>query len=90
VRDPGRLYVVGSNFGQQQHPAWSSNLLADPRATVTIGGQDVGVRATLLDGPQRELVWARFVDLAGTYDVYRSRTQRDIRLFALEPLEPGT
>jgi len=85
-REPARLFVVGSNFGQARHPAWSGNLLADPRATVTIGGRDVRVRATLLEGPERERIWQAFVDLARTYDAYRERTERDIRVFALDPV----
>ena len=31
--------VVGSNFGKDHHPAWTTNLLADPKATVTFKGQ---------------------------------------------------
>ena len=33
-READKIYVVGSNFGQQHHPAWTSNLLADPKAVV--------------------------------------------------------
>lgn len=86
VREPGRLFVVGSNFGQARHPAWSSNLLADPAAMVTIGGTDVPVHATMLTGAERDRVWRLFVDLATTYDAYRDRTDRDIRVFALDPV----
>jgi deazaflavin-dependent oxidoreductase (nitroreductase family) len=89
VREPGRLYVVGSNFGQERHPAWSGNLLADPHATVTIGGVDVPVVATRLEGAERDRVWQLFVDLAKTYDAYRDRTDRDIRVFALDPVTPA-
>ena len=83
VRDGERLCVIGSNFGQQRHPLWSSNLLAEPRAVVTIGGTDVPVTATLLDGAERERVIELFVALASTYDAYRHRTDRELRVFAL-------
>lgn len=83
-RDGRSLYVVGSNFGQAHHPAWTSNLLTTPRATVTIGGKDVPVVATQLDGAERDRVWAAFVELASTYDAYRGRTDRDIRVFRLD------
>lgn len=83
-RDSGRLYVVGSNFGQTKHPAWSGNLLKEPQAIVTIGGKDVPVRATLLSGAERDRVWRAFEELASTYAAYRDRTDRDIRVFALE------
>ncbi|GAB3872288.1 hypothetical protein GCM10027610_137470 [Dactylosporangium cerinum] len=32
VRDGGDFIVIGSNWGQAHHPAWTSNLLADPAA----------------------------------------------------------
>jgi deazaflavin-dependent oxidoreductase (nitroreductase family) len=84
-REAGSVHVVGSNFGQAHHPAWTTNLLADPRATVTIGGKDVPVVATLLTGAERDRVYDAFVELASTYDAYRSRTDRDIRVFRLTP-----
>jgi deazaflavin-dependent oxidoreductase (nitroreductase family) len=83
-RDAGRLHVVGSNFGQERHPAWSTNLLAHPQAVVTIGGTDVPVVARLLSGAERDRVWQGFVDTARTYAAYGERTDREIRAFALE------
>ena len=82
LQDGDRLLILGSNFGQQQHPAWTSNLLAHPMATVAIGGDEVPVRAALLDGPDRDEALRRFL----AYPMYRSyltRTDRDLRLFAL-------
>lgn len=84
VRDGDRLLVTGSNFGQERHPAWSENLVADPAGTVTIGGTDVAVRATLLQGEERDRAWRRFTDLARTYSAYEARTTRHLRVFALE------
>jgi deazaflavin-dependent oxidoreductase (nitroreductase family) len=84
VRHGARVCVAGSNFGQERHPLWSENLLADARATVTIGGKDVPVRASLLDGEERDRVYDGFIELARTYDAYRDRTSRHIRVFALE------
>jgi deazaflavin-dependent oxidoreductase (nitroreductase family) len=83
-REGASLHVVGSNFGQAHHPAWTGNLLKDPHAVVTTGGQATPVVATLLAGPERERVYAEFVALASAYDAYRSRTDRDIRVFRLD------
>ncbi|RZS36585.1 deazaflavin-dependent oxidoreductase (nitroreductase family) [Herbihabitans rhizosphaerae] len=84
-REGNRAYVVGSNFGQQHHPAWTGNLLADPEAVVTLAGKEIPVRATLLDGEERDRVFAEFVKRAKAYDVYRERTTREIRVFRLDP-----
>jgi deazaflavin-dependent oxidoreductase (nitroreductase family) len=74
--------VLGSNFGQQHHPAWSSNLLANPDATAVIGGGEVPVTATLLAGDERERGLQRFCEYP-MYRAYLTRTDRHLRLFAL-------
>lgn len=84
LRDGDRLLVLGSNFGQQHHPAWSANLLAEPDAVVAINGVEVPVTATLLTGPERELGLQRFLAYP-MYQSYRTRTDRELRLFALTP-----
>jgi deazaflavin-dependent oxidoreductase (nitroreductase family) len=84
LRDGESLLVLGSNFGQQHHPAWSANLLADPEAVVAINGVEVPVTATLLTGAEREHGLARFLAYP-MYQSYRTRTDRELRLFALTP-----
>jgi deazaflavin-dependent oxidoreductase (nitroreductase family) len=83
LREGDRLFLVGSNFGQARHPAWSSNLLADPNAWVTMGAREIPVIATQLTGPESERVFRRFADYARNYDAYRGRTDRDLRVFEL-------
>jgi deazaflavin-dependent oxidoreductase (nitroreductase family) len=82
-RDGDTLIVVGSNFGQAKHPAWSANLLAHPDAVVTMGGKDIPVRATRLEGAEAEAGYQLMVDTVRTYAAYRDRTDRDIRVFRL-------
>lgn len=85
VRENGELFVVGSNFGQDNHPAWSNNLLENARCTVTIGGVDVAVEASPVFGPEKERIFERFIAIGGTYARYRDRTDRDLRIFRLVP-----
>lgn len=82
IRDNNRLLVLGSNFGQPHHPGWSSNLLAHPAVTVTIRGTVIPVTACLLNGDEREQALARFRVLS-IYRQYQSRTDRELRVFAL-------
>lgn len=82
-RDGAQLLVIGSNFGQAHHPAWTANLRANPRAVVTIGGVDVPVLARQLDGDERQRAIDSFIALTGVYAAYLRRTDRDIRVFAL-------
>jgi deazaflavin-dependent oxidoreductase (nitroreductase family) len=83
MREGDRLFLVGSNFGQARHPAWSSNLLADPNAWVTMGGREIPVITTKLTGPESERVFRKFADYAPNYDANRGRTDRDLRVFEL-------
>jgi deazaflavin-dependent oxidoreductase (nitroreductase family) len=86
LRDGRRLLILGSNWGQQQHPDWSANLLARPDATVAIGGREIAVTATELTGQDRDAALQRFLGYP-MYRAYRGRTNRELRLFALSRRE---
>ena len=85
--DDDRILLAGSNFGQQRHPAWSANLLAHPRATVTIAGTSNPVTSELLEGDERLRCWEAFKEAARPYQVYGGRTDRTFRVFALSRRE---
>lgn len=84
TRVGNRLYLFGSNFGQARHPGWTSNLLANPDAWVAMGGKEIAVRATLLDGEERDRAVGLFMNYLKAYPAYLSRTDREIRVFALD------
>ncbi|MFF7381577.1 nitroreductase family deazaflavin-dependent oxidoreductase [Streptomyces griseoluteus] len=81
------LVVVASNFGRTEHPAWSANLLADARATVTLGNRSHPVTARLLTGAEHQLVWKEFTEFAAVYQKYLDSSHRTFRIFSLEPTE---
>ncbi|MFI6868624.1 nitroreductase family deazaflavin-dependent oxidoreductase [Nocardia sp. NPDC050406] len=84
VHGGDELYVIGSNFGQAKHPAWTGNLLADPTGTVTIAGQRIPVTATRVEDPARQAdIFARFEETTQAYTAYKDRTDRELRIFAL-------
>jgi deazaflavin-dependent oxidoreductase (nitroreductase family) len=79
------LYVVGSNYGRERHPAWSTNLMATPRARASFGGRDYDVDAHLLTSAEKEEAWPRLVTAWPAYDIYVERSGRDLRVFRLSP-----
>jgi deazaflavin-dependent oxidoreductase (nitroreductase family) len=84
MREVERLFIIGTNFGQPTHPEWSANLLADPEAWVTMGGRDIPVTARLVQGAEKDRVCAMFEGYnAKVYRSYRSRTSRELRVFAV-------
>ncbi len=86
AQDDDRYVVIGSNWGQQHHPAWSLNLLADPRARVAVGPRAFDVVAHLASDDER----ARLLDALRAvwpgYDEYAVRSGRDLRVFVLTPV----
>lgn len=85
ARDGADLVVVGSNWGQQGHPAWSGNLLADPAAVAEVDGEKVPVRAHLCVGEDRDRAWALLAAVWPAYDTYDRRAGRELRVFRLRP-----
>ena len=76
--------LVGSNYGQQHHPAWSGNLLANADAEVVVDGQTIPVRARRVSGDEKAALWPRFTAIWPAYDTYVERSGRDLRVFVLE------
>lgn len=79
--------VVGSNWGQRQHPAWSANLLAHPEAVASIRGREQRVRARQASGDERERLWRAVVRASAAFETYAERAGgRELRLFVLTPI----
>jgi deazaflavin-dependent oxidoreductase (nitroreductase family) len=85
VEPTGSWLVVGSNFGREQHPAWTSNLLASSTATVSYRGRSTTVTARLLSGPERDDAWQTLREVWPAYDQYEVTAGRSLRVFRLTP-----
>ncbi|MFC3997142.1 nitroreductase family deazaflavin-dependent oxidoreductase [Nocardiopsis sediminis] len=83
-RATGSFLVVGSNFGREQHPAWTGNLLHTPQARVNYRGREIDVTAELLSPADKAEVWPRLTAM-WPYDTYAARSGRDLRVFRLVP-----
>lgn len=83
VPDGDGFAVVGSNFGREQHPAWTANLRAHPDAVVRIHEQEIPVRARELTDEQFAAVWPRLLAVYPSWRQYRTRTDRHWRAFHL-------
>jgi deazaflavin-dependent oxidoreductase (nitroreductase family) len=79
--------VVGTNWGQAHHPAWTHNLLAEPSATARVRGRTTPVVARLTEGAERDELWRHFQQFGPLFPSYEERIgeDREIRLFVLEP-----
>ena len=77
------IYLVGSNFGREKHPAWTGNLLRTPRAEVSLDGETFAVDARLLTDEEKAEVWPLLLEMWPTYDRYVERSGRNLRVFRL-------
>lgn len=84
IPDGDALYLVGSNFGRERHPAWTANLLETPTATVSFEGETFEIMASRLSDDEKAKVWPKLLEAWPNYDLYQERSGRDIRVFRLE------
>jgi len=77
------LVVVGSNFGDQRHPAWTANLLANPEALVRYRGRVRRVVAEPVTGEAREALWPALEAQWPDYRAYERDSGRELRIFRL-------
>lgn len=75
--------VVASNNGQDSDPGWWLNLLAEPRAEVTLGRDRWSVRALRAEGPTRDRLWPELKRRNPAYGRYEKRTRREIPVVVL-------
>ena len=83
----GTAHIVASNFGGERHPAWSYNLMAQPRATLLLNGDESEVIAEQLTDVEKESVWDQLVSNIPNYAQYRENTNRNIKVYRLVPLQ---
>lgn len=82
----GRAIVAGTNFAGERHPAWTSNLLANPDAAITVRGRWMPVRAARVADEDLDAAWARIEAQWPGYRAYERASGRAVRLFRLQPV----
>ena len=82
--DGDRLIVIASKGGGPTNPDWYHNLLANPIATVEVGDDKFQARAVVIEGEERDRLYARKVELSPVFGDYEKRTSRKIPVVALE------
>jgi deazaflavin-dependent oxidoreductase (nitroreductase family) len=78
------LYIFGSAHGSDRHPDWYHNLVAHPDIVVEKGTETIAVRATVLDGDERDAIFARQAARFPIFAEYQSRLTRTIPVIRLD------
>ena len=82
--DSGRWVIVASKGGAPEHPAWFTNLEADPDATIQVLADEIPVRMSVAEGEERERLWKLMTEVWPAYDEYQAKTDRPIPIVVLE------
>jgi deazaflavin-dependent oxidoreductase (nitroreductase family) len=81
----GDAYVViASQGGAPTHPAWYLNLDVNPGVEVEVRDERFDARARVADGEERERLWKLMAEVWPNFDVYQTRTERQIPVVVLE------
>ncbi len=84
-RDADDYLVVASMGGAPSHPMWYLNLQANPEATIQVQAETLAVVAHTASVAEKPRLWKIVTDVWPNYDVYQSRTDRDIPVVVLSP-----
>jgi F420H(2)-dependent quinone reductase len=87
VRDGDRYAVVASMGGQPTHPVWYFNLTADPNVSLQDGPEVRDYVAREVTGDEKAEWWAKATAVWPDYDAYQAKTEREIPVVVLEPVD---
>lgn len=81
--------VIASYHGSSKHPAWYLNLLSDSQAIVQVSSRKIAVVARTADADARERLWNCLVAKTPIYQRFQERTNRQIPMVFLTPVNPS-
>lgn len=87
VEHDGVYAAVASLGGAPKPPVWYWNLLANPHVELQDGAVKRDYRAREVSGDERAVWWERAVATWPDYAGYQTKTDREIQVFVLEPIE---
>ena len=87
VRDGDRYAVVASKGGAPEDPVWYGNLVADPLVSLQDGPDVKDYTAREVTGEEKAQWWSKATAVWPDYDAYQAKTDREIPLIVLEPVQ---
>lgn len=87
VEHDGLYAVVASRGGAPTHPVWYYNLVANPHVELQDGAVKKDYLAREVTGDERAVRWERAAAVWPAYNDYQTKTERQIPIFVLEPIQ---
>ena len=88
IYEEGRVVLVASKGGHQDHPDWYKNLVANPDVELTVDDRTRPMRARTASPDEKAALWPTIVGVYKGYEGYQRNTGRDIPVVICEPLDP--
>ena len=88
VEHYGVYAVVASLGGAPRNPVWYYNLKQNPHVELQDGATKRDYLAREVTGDEKAAWWERAVETWPDYAKYQARTDRQIPVFVLDPVEP--
>ena len=85
IAEDGRVVIIASKGGSQDHPDWYKNLSANPDIEITIDGETKPWHARTATPEEKAELWPRAVAAYKGYAGYQKNTPRDIPVVICEP-----
>ncbi|MGI8664125.1 MAG: nitroreductase family deazaflavin-dependent oxidoreductase [Acidimicrobiales bacterium] len=84
IHDDERVVLIASKGGDDRHPDWYRNLVANPDVEVVIEGERRRLRARTATPEEKAELWPQVVAAYKGYAGYQKRTDRDIPVVVCE------
>lgn len=82
--DGDRIVIFASKAGAPTNPDWFHNLRANPIVKVEVGAETFQARALIIEGEERDRLYAAQVKRFPAFGEYAAKTTRKIPVIALE------
>jgi deazaflavin-dependent oxidoreductase (nitroreductase family) len=86
TRDTKDFVVLASKSGAPSHPDWYRNLRAQPLVMIEVGREQFQARAHVVEGADRERLFASHAAALPIFSDYQQRTSRQIPVIVLRRL----
>ena len=87
VERDGIYVAIASMGGSDDNPEWYYNFVAHPEVDLQDGPVRKSYRAEVVHGDERADLWQLAVDTWDTYASYQKKTEREIPVFKLTPID---
>ena len=87
VEHDGEYAVVASLGGAPKNPVWYYNVKKNPHVELQDGSTKRDYNAREVTGDEKAIWWKRAVETWPDYAKYQTKTERQIPVFVLEPID---